>query len=53
MKKVLFLLAVAGLVYFASCKSAETKVETAVDTTAAQVQATVDTAAAVVDSVAK
>jgi hypothetical protein len=44
MKKLLFLLAVAGLISFAACKSGETKVEATADTTA--VQAAVDTAAA-------
>ena len=43
MKKLLFLLAVAGLFSFAACKSGETKVEATADTT--QVEATVDTAA--------
>jgi hypothetical protein len=44
MKKLLFLLAVAGLISFAACKSGETKVEATADTTA--VQAAVDTTAA-------
>jgi hypothetical protein len=49
MKKLLFLLAVAGLTSFAACKSGETKVEATADTT--QVEAAVDTAApAVVDT---
>lgn len=43
MKKLLFLLAVAGLISFAACKSGETKVEATADT--AQV-APADTAAA-------
>jgi uncharacterized lipoprotein YajG len=47
MKKLLFLLAVAGLISFAACKSGETKVEATADTTA-QVEVAVDTAAAVV-----
>jgi hypothetical protein len=45
MKKLLFLLAVAGLISFAACKSGETKVEATADTTA-QVAAPADTAAA-------
>jgi hypothetical protein len=45
MKKLLFLLAVAGLISFAACKSGETKVEATADSTA-QVEAPVDTAAA-------
>ena len=45
MKKLLFLLAVAGLISFAACKSGETKSEATADTTA-QVEASVDTAAA-------
>jgi hypothetical protein len=44
MKKLLFLLAVAGLTSFAACKSGETKVEATADTTA--VQTAVDTTAA-------
>ena len=49
MKKLLFLLAVAGLISFAACKSGETKVEATEDST--QVEASVDTtAAATVDS---
>jgi len=50
MKKLLFLLAVAGLFSFASCKSGETKVEATADST--QVEAAVDSVAAPVDSVA-
>jgi hypothetical protein len=46
MKKLFFLLAVAGLISFAACKSGETKSEATADTTA-QVAATVDTAAPV------
>jgi len=46
MKKLLFLLAVAGLISFAACKSGETKVEATADTTA-PVEAAVDTAAPV------
>jgi len=50
MKKLLFLLAVAGLISFAACKSGETKVEATADSTA-QVEAAVDTTApAVVDT---
>jgi len=45
MKKLLFLLAVAGLFSFAACKSGETKVEATADTTA-QVEVAVDTTAA-------
>ena len=33
MKKLLFLLAVAGLISFAACKSGETKVEATADST--------------------
>jgi len=44
MKKLLFLLAVAGLVSFAACKSGETKVEATADST--QMEAPIDTAAA-------
>jgi hypothetical protein len=44
MKKLFFLLAVAGLTSFAACKSGETKVEATADTT--QVEAAVDTTAA-------
>jgi hypothetical protein len=44
MKKVFFLLAVAGLISFASCKSGEKKADATADTTA--VQAAVDTTAA-------
>lgn len=44
MKKLFFLLAVAGLISFAACKSGETKSEATADTTA--VQASVDTTAA-------
>ncbi len=44
MKKLLFLLVVAGLTSFAACKSGETKVEATADTTA--VQTAVDTTAA-------
>jgi hypothetical protein len=43
MKKLLFLLAVAGLTSFAACKSGETKVEATADTTQVEV---VDTTAA-------
>jgi hypothetical protein len=43
MKKLLFLLAIAGLISFAACKSGETKVEATADST--QVEAAVDTAA--------
>ena len=43
MKKLLFLLAVAGLISFAACKSGETKSEATADTTA---QVATDTAAA-------
>jgi len=50
MKKLFFLLAVAGLTSFAACKSGETKVEATADT--AQVEAAVDSVAAPVDSVA-
>ena len=51
MKKLFFLLAVAGLTSFAACKSGETKVEATADTTA-PVEAAVDSVAAPVDSVA-
>jgi hypothetical protein len=44
MKKLFFLLAIAGLTSFAACKSGETKVEATADTT--QVEAAVDTTAA-------
>ncbi|MEI8046493.1 MAG: hypothetical protein WCI92_03870 [Bacteroidota bacterium] len=44
MKKLLFLLAIAGLTSFAACNSGGTKVEATADTT--QVEATVDTNAA-------
>jgi len=44
MKKLLFLLAVAGLISFAACKSGETKTEATADSTA-QVAAPADTAA--------
>jgi len=42
MKKLLFLLAVAGMISFAACKSGETKSEATADTTVQQ--APVDTA---------
>lgn len=42
MKKFLFLLAVAGLISFAACKSGETKTEVTADTTA-QVEMAADT----------
>ena len=44
MKKLLFLLAVAGLTSFAACKSGETKSEATADST--QVEAAVDTTVA-------
>jgi hypothetical protein len=44
MKKLFFLLAVAGLTSFAACKSGETKVEATADTTATT-EVPVDTAA--------
>ena len=44
MKKLFFLLAIAGLASFAACKSGETKVEATADST--QVEAAVDTAVA-------
>ncbi|MBK7213232.1 MAG: hypothetical protein IPH88_08080 [Bacteroidales bacterium] len=44
MKKLLFLLAVAGMISFVACKSGETKSEATADTTAVE-QAPVDTAA--------
>jgi uncharacterized lipoprotein YajG len=51
MKKLLFLLAVAGLISFAACKSGETKADATADSTA---QVAVDTTAApVADTVAK
>ena len=43
MKKLFFLLAVAGLISFAACKSGETKSEATADTTA---QVSVDTTVA-------
>jgi len=42
MKKFLFLLAVAGLISFAACKSGETKTEVTADTTV-QVEMAADT----------
>jgi len=48
MKKLLFVLAVAGLTSFAACKSGETKVEATADTTV--VVETVDTTVVVVDT---
>jgi len=45
MKKLLFFLAIAGLVSFAACKSGENKTDATADTTA-QVEAPVDTTAA-------
>lgn len=51
MKKLFFLLAVAGLISFAACKSGETKVEATLEDTI-QVEAAVDSVAAPVDSVA-
>ncbi len=50
MKKLLFVLAVAGLTSFAACKSGETKVEATADTTAPVEAAVVDTAAVVADT---
>jgi hypothetical protein len=44
MKKLLFLLAVAGMISFVACKSGENKTEATADTTVQQ--APVDTAAA-------
>jgi hypothetical protein len=44
MKKLFFLLAVAGLFSFAACKSGETKVDATADTTQVEAAA-VDTAA--------
>ena len=44
MKKLFFLLAIAGLTSFAACKSGETKSEATADTTQVQA-ATTDTAA--------
>jgi len=52
MKKLFFLLAVAGLTSFAACKSGETKVEATTEDTTVQVEAAVDSVAAPVDSVA-
>ena len=52
MKKLLFLLAVAGLISFAACKSGETKVEATADSTAAQVEV-VDTTAVADTTVAQ
>lgn len=52
MKKTLFFLAIAGLLSFAACKSGENKADATADSTAAQVETPVDTAApAVADSV--
>ncbi|MFN8135704.1 MAG: entericidin [Bacteroidales bacterium] len=45
MKKLFFLLAIAGLASFAACKSGETKSEATADTTQVQA-ATTDTAVA-------
>lgn len=44
MKKLLFLLAVAGMISFVACKSGENKTDATADTTAVQ-EAPVDTAA--------
>jgi len=49
LKKLLFLLAVAGLIPFAACKSGETKVEGNADSTA-QMEVSADTASMVSDS---
>ena len=51
MKKLFFLLAIAGLISFAACKSGETKSEATADTTATM-GATGDTVAATVDTTA-
>jgi hypothetical protein len=45
MKKLLFLLAVAGMISIVACKSKENKTDATTDTTAVQ-EAPVDTAAA-------
>jgi len=53
MKKLLFLVAVAGLISFAACKSGENKNDAKADTTAVK-QAPVDTThAAAVDTTKK
>lgn len=53
MKKLLFLVAVAGLISFAACKSGENKNDAKTDSTAVQ-QAPVDTThAATVDTTKK
>jgi hypothetical protein len=49
MKKLLFLLAVAGLISFVACKPKENKTEGTADTTAVQ-EAPVDTTAAPADT---
>ena len=49
MKKLLFLLAIAGLISFAACKSGGTKAEATADTTAVQADV-VDTTVVVVDT---
>jgi hypothetical protein len=49
MKKLLFLLAVAGMISFVACKSGENKTEATADTTAVQ-EAPVDTTAAPADT---
>lgn len=50
MKKLFFLLAVAGLTSFAACKSGETKSEATADTTAVQAAADTTAAPAVADT---
>jgi hypothetical protein len=49
MKKLLFLLAVAGMISFVACKSSENKSEATTDSTAME-QAPVDTTAAPADT---
>ncbi len=53
MKKLLFLLAVAGLTSFAACKSGETKVEATADTTAVAAPADTTQVATPVDTTVK
>jgi hypothetical protein len=52
MKKLLFLLAIAGLISFAACKSGETKADATADTTAVQADVA-DTTVVVDTTVAK
>lgn len=51
MKKMLFLLAIVGLISFASCKSGETKADATADTTMVNVVVDSTVATPVVDSI--